>query len=96
MISITRNDDTLVLASDDQNAENMALQEAILAAAPHLSEAFMDTPVGDDGVLRFVVHKADWEALGEVVEELSCMPDAADPEELAAIEKAVNDAVDEG
>ncbi len=41
--------------SDDQQAENGLLQEAIDLVAPSHSEDFADTEVGEDGMLRY-----DW------------------------------------
>lgn len=94
MLSITRNDDTLILLSDDENAENGFLEEAIDAAAPHLGERFEETKVGEDGLLRFSVGREDWESLADAIEELSCMAASVNPEELAAIEKAIRQALD--
>ncbi len=95
MLTLMRSDDTLTLVSDDRNGENMHLQEAILASAPHLSRAFMDTATDDDGRLRFVVGKDDWEALADVIEELSCMSVGVNPAELASIEEALQSALNE-
>lgn len=95
MLTITRDgDDTFVLVSDDKNAENITLTEAIEVAAPQLLEAWEDTPAADDGLIRFRVIKADWEGLRDVLEELGSL-DGINPEELAAIEDAVNLALDE-
>lgn len=94
-LTITRADDeTLVLVSDDKHAENAALTEAIDASAPHLLEAWDATTTSADGRLRFPVARADWGSLSDVLEELSCGMDV-DPEELAAVEKVVNAALDE-
>ncbi len=95
MLQITRETaDTFVLVSDDAHAENVALTEAITECAPELLDRWSDTPVGDDGLLRFSVERADWEGLREVLEELSCGM-IVDPEELAAIEAVVNLAIEE-
>ncbi len=89
MLTMTRSDDTLILVSDDQFAENDWLREAIEAAAPQLMERFENTLPDDDGLLRFSVESEDWEALADVIEELSCLTSTVNPDEVAAIEDAL-------
>ena len=95
MLQIQReSDDTFVLVSDDHNGENAGLSEAIDANAPHLLEAWDETKVGDDGILRFAVQRPDWPSLLDVIELLSA-EGMVDPEEILAIDTAVNNALDE-
>lgn len=93
MLTIERREDFLVLISDDANAENAALSEAVGAAAPHMAEAFEQIKVGEDGRLRFAVQRDDWSSLLEVVEELS-NGWALDMDELLAVETQVELAVE--
>ncbi len=95
MLAITRQDNTLILVSDDANGENAALEDALGAAAPELLEAYTKTAVGDDGLLRFSVDRADWRGLLDAIEELACMSGFVDPDELSAVERVASQAVDE-
>ncbi len=93
MLAMMRSDDMLILVSDDKNGENAFLEEAIGATAPHLLPAYGETKQDEDGLLRFRVGQDDWEALADVIEELSCMSVAVNPNELAAIEDALRVAI---
>jgi hypothetical protein len=95
MLQIQREaDETLVLVSDDKNAENDALSTAIDEGAPHLLKAWEDTEMGDDGLLRFYVQKPDWLSLLDVIELLSDSG-AVDPDDILAIDTVLNNALDE-
>lgn len=101
MLTIERREDFLVLISDDANAENAALSEAVGAAAPHMAEAFEQIKVGEDGRLRFAVQRDDWRSLLEVIEELGCMTVGfggldINMDELAVVEAEVERAVESG
>lgn len=92
MLSIIRSDDTLTLVSDDKNAENASLGEALEAVAPHLLPDYLEADVGEDGLLRLGVGRDDWESLADVIEELGAMG-STNPEELDAIENVVHEAI---
>lgn len=79
MLTLTRDGDAaVVLASDDRNGENILLDDAIGTAAPELATAYAETPVGDDGLLRFRVERADWLSLLDALETMEDAPDAPD------------------
>lgn len=71
MLRIDKEDDTITFVSDDADGENMALQDAIAEAAPHLLDDFEGTDVGDDGLLKFGVQRDDWSSVLEVMDALS-------------------------
>jgi hypothetical protein len=64
--------------SDDKNTENMALDEAVNLAAPHLHESFTNTKVDDEGVLKWRVEASEYGSLLEVLDVL----EGVDPEEV--------------
>lgn len=69
--------DAVYVVSDDANGENMALDEAVDMAAPHLHEEFTGTDYVD-GELRWRVGRSDYGALLEVFDTL----DGVNPEEV--------------
>lgn len=72
MLKVERDDaETMVLVSDDANAENAAIQEAVEEGAPHLLENFESCEVGDDGLLRWKLPAPEWSSLMEVLDLLS-------------------------
>lgn len=72
MLTLTRKDpETFTLVSDDQNAENIGLGEALDMAAPHLLKQFDDTEVDVDGNLSMDFPKDEWATLMEVIEAVS-------------------------
>jgi hypothetical protein len=95
MLKVVRDERSFVLESDDANAENLALQEAIEMAAPHLTADFESTSPDADGVLRWRVQREDWEALVEVLEALTF--EDVNPEEvgeaIALVEAAAKEPV---
>lgn len=82
MLRAERDERTITIISDDANAENAALGDAIESAAPELVAGFNGTPVVD-GELRFQVDQADWLSLMEALETLGMSGDV-DPEEAEA------------
>ena len=87
MISVTRDERSFIVASDDANAENLALEEAVEMAAPHLLADFQATQVDNDGLLRWRVQREDWGSLLEILEALG-VGDGINPDEVgAAIEE---------
>lgn len=77
-LRVERDERTITVISDDRNAENALLGEAIEVAAPHLATAYNETPTADDGELRFSVEPDDWQSLLEVLEAMEAeYPEAA-------------------
>lgn len=74
------------VTSDDANTENVALDEAINEAAPHLHGDFTALAVVD-GLLTWRVERSEYGALLEVLETL----DGVDPEEIEAAIMIVED-----
>lgn len=94
MLTLTRDNDRFIFASDDEAGENGALQDAIEDRAPHLLASFNDTPVSDDGTLRFGFAKEDWPSCIEVCESLA-MSGMIDPDAAEAMGEQVEKALDE-
>lgn len=91
MLTISQQGSTLVLASDDANAENAVLEAAIEYGAPHWLPDYREAPIGADGILRFAVKRDEWGSLREVIEHLAAF--GLDAAELEAIEDAVEQAI---
>lgn len=68
-LRVERDERNITIISDDRNAENAALGEALGVTAPHLLPAFDDAPF-EDGELRFIVHQDDWQSLLEALEAM--------------------------
>lgn len=80
MLDLQRTDDgTFTFVSDDANAENAVLGDAIEEAAPQFSDDFSATSPGTDGMLRFDFTHDHWEPLADVIEALALgeMPPAS-------------------
>lgn len=92
MLTLTRSDpDTFTLTSDDKNAENAALGEAIDQAAPHLLKQFDETEADDDGQLILSFPREEWSSLLEILDSLD--PDDVDPERSMAMADEVDQAL---
>lgn len=94
MIEVERDERSFIVKSDDQNAENLALDSAVQVAAPHLAADFQSTQVDDDGWLRWRVQREDWESLIEVLEALGT-EDGINPEETDAAVTEIEEALKE-
>lgn len=70
MLRIEKADDTITFVSDDKNAENNMLGDAINEGAPHLLGAFEDTPMDDDDLLKFSVARDEWSSVLEILDLL--------------------------
>lgn len=82
--------DAVYVVTDDANAENAALDEAVDLAAPHLHEDFTNTDYAD-GELRWRVGRSDYSALLEVLDSLEgCNPEEVD-EAITLVETLVKD-----
>ncbi len=93
MISIVRDSDAiLTLVSDDEHAENAVLGDAIGHMAPHWLEAWEQTPVGEDGLLRFSLAREEWPVLLEVLE---CAEPDVDPADTGPMMRAIAAALEE-
>lgn len=68
MIRVEQEGETITVISDDANAENAALGDAVDECAPHLLADFEGTDADGDGELHWKVRKADWNSLLEVLE----------------------------
>lgn len=68
MLRIEQVGEIITVISDDENAENAALAEALEHAAPHLLESFESTDTDGSGGLRWAVRHADWRSLAESIE----------------------------
>lgn len=94
MLKVTRDERSFIVESDDANAENAGLEDAIGMAAPQLANDFEATPIDGDGMLRWRVQREDWQSLLEALEAMQ-MEGAADPAELdeaiEQIEKATKE-----
>ena len=93
MLKAVRDERSFIVESDDANAENLALDEAINMAAPHLYNEFHALAPEVDGVLRWRVQREDWEALLEVLEALSF--EEVNPEEVDEMMEEISAAVKE-
>lgn len=81
MLKVTRDERSFIVESDDANAENAALEDAIGMAAPQLANDFESTPTDADGVLRWRVQREEWQSLIEVLEAMQ-MEGTTNPDEL--------------
>lgn len=72
--------DALMVISDDANAENMALNDAVELVAPHLHQDFSNVEVDENGLLQWRVERAEWDSLLEVLDSLEDI----DPDEQGA------------
>lgn len=71
MLTLERKDDlTFTLVSDDRHGENAGLQEAIMENMTQCLQDFDNTPLDDDGTLRFDVTREHWDDLLNVLEYL--------------------------
>ena len=68
-LRVERNERTITVISDDKNAENALLGEALSAAAPQLLPAFDEAPF-ENGELRLDVGYEDWGSLLEALEAM--------------------------
>jgi hypothetical protein len=68
VLKVEREGDVFTVISDDENAENVAIGEALENAAPHLLESYEATDTDGDGTLRWPVRKEDWRSLAEAIE----------------------------
>lgn len=87
-------DDTFTLVSDDRNAENVLIGDAISECLPHLLPDFEDSPTDDEGLLRFAVKREDWAGLSDALSHLGIegmVQGADEAEEL--VEIALRDAL---
>lgn len=79
MLKVEHDGETMTVVSDDANAENVALSEAIDLAAPHLLKSYDEAPF-DGNELRWKVGVADWPSL---IEALAALEEAdLDPTEV--------------
>lgn len=70
--------DAVYVVSDDGNAENANLSDAVELAAPHLVDEFNGTPV-ENGLLKWRVPHAEYDSLLEVFDALEgCDPNEVD------------------
>lgn len=81
MLRAEHDGDVITIITDDAQAENAVLGEAIDTAAPHLLESFEATAFAD-GELRWKVERADWPSLSEVLEALLASGDIPDFESI--------------
>lgn len=59
------------VVSDDADAENAALNDAVELAAPHLHADFAGTEVDDEGLLKWRVQSSEYDSLLEVLDALA-------------------------
>lgn len=95
MLKVEREGETITVISDDANAENVALGEALDQAAPHLLADYEDTETDGDGKLHWTVRKADWRSLAEAIEAMEGVNPTEQDEAVEAIMVAVRE-TDEG
>jgi hypothetical protein len=90
MLNIERTTpETFTFVSDDANAENAVLGDAVSEAAPHLLSSYGQTEVGDDGLLRWEVGAEEWPSLLEIIDIIDAdLPDAYEEVEEAIKERA--------
>lgn len=69
--------EALYVVTDDENAENAALDEAIMEMAPHLHEDYIKTDV-EYGVLKWRVQRSEYNSLLEVLDAL----EGIDPDDV--------------
>lgn len=81
MLKVEHEGETMTVVSDDANAENVALSEAIDLAAPHLLKSYNDAPY-DGRELRWKVGVADWQGLIEALAALEGGDAMVDPTEV--------------
>jgi hypothetical protein len=74
-------EDAVVVISDDANAENAALDDAVNAMAPHLYDDFSGTGLDAENMLRWRVERSEYSSLLEVLEGLEDGPDPGEVEE---------------
>jgi hypothetical protein len=65
-IKIEHQERTVTVITDDANAENAAIADAVELAAPELLGSLNGTPMVD-GEMRWEVDQADWGSLEEVL-----------------------------
>lgn len=70
--------ESLNVISDDANAENAALDEAIMDAAPHLHADFVALELTDKGLLVWRVERSEYDSLLEVLDAL----DGVNPDDI--------------
>jgi hypothetical protein len=89
MIAVDRTgEDEFTVVTDDLNAENAALEEAIEDTAPHLLADYAATQVGPDGKLMWTVERAEWVSLLEIIDALAASGNV-NPAELDEMEEKV-------
>jgi hypothetical protein len=81
MLKVEHEGETMTVVSDDANAENAALSEAIDLAAPHLLKSYDEAPY-DNGELRWKVGAEDWQSLIEALAALEGGETILDPTEV--------------
>lgn len=95
MLRVEQVGEVITVISDDENAENAALAEALGHAAPHLLESYESTDTDGSGGLRWPVRHADWRSLAEAIEMMEGIDPYEQDEAATKIMLAVQE-TDEG
>lgn len=91
MLKTEHEGEVITLISDDANAENAAIGEAVDKAAPHLLAVYDEIPVDDEGTLRWKFPVNEWTSLMEILDDLSNR-DGVNPDEANDAYEVVEDA----
>lgn len=79
-IEVIEGADAVNVISDDAYAENVALDDAIMNAAPHLHPDFTAIEINDEGELVWRVERSEYDSLLEVLDAI----EGVNPEEVDA------------
>lgn len=95
MLKAQREGETITVVSDDGNAENVALGEAIDLQAPHLLADYEATDTDGNGELHWTVRKEDWRSLIDVLEATEGVNPNELDEAIEIVAAAVKESGDE-